>query len=254
MFNPGTDFLALDFDGVIADSIGECLILGYNAYGRYNRSGVQIRRLEELDAGRLNECRRLRSFIRSGEDYVYIQLALDKGFPIQDQQAFDAFVKKHLSLKDRFYDLFYEERELLSSTAESLWIELNPLYKGVKQFLSKYRAKDRLFIITTKQIKYALKILSGNNIYLKEENCFSTNGRNSKLNIIQHLLYKNKISSDRFYYIDDQVDTLAEVKESGVNCLLAKWGYTTGEQILRAENENIPAIQIDHFLRQFSAF
>ena len=251
MFNPGTDFLALDFDGVIADSIGECLVLGYNAYGKYTRSGAQIRRLEELDAGHLNQCKRLRSFIRSGEDYVYINLAIYNRAHIRDQQTYDAFVKKHLSLKDRFYDLFYEERELLSSTAESLWIELNPLYKGIKQFLLKYQAKDRLFIITTKQIKYALKILKGNSVYLKEENCFCANGKNTKLKIVKYLLDKNKISADQFYYIDDHVDTLAEVKESGVNCLLAKWGYTTGEQIRRAENVNIPGIQLYDFLRQF---
>jgi phosphoglycolate phosphatase-like HAD superfamily hydrolase len=252
MFNPDTDFLALDFDGVIADSMGECLVMGYNAYGKYTRSGVQIRSLEELDESHKNECRRLRSFVRSGEDYVYINLAIDSRAPIRDQQTYDAFVTKHLSLKDRFYALFYEERELFSSTEESLWIELNPLYKGIKQFLSKYPSKDRLFIITTKQIKYALKILSGNRIYLKEENCFSTNGGNSKLEIIRHLLDKNNISAGTFYYIDDQVDTLAELKESGVNCILAEWGYTTGAQIQRAGTENIPGIRLDDFLKQFS--
>lgn len=254
MFNPAADFLALDFDGVIADSIGECLVMGYNAYGKYTRSGLQIRRLEELDEHHKNECRRLRSFVRSGEDYVYINLAIYSRAPIRDQQSYDAFVTRHLSLKDTFYDLFYEERELLSSTEKSLWIELNPLYNGIKQFLLEYPSKERLFIITTKQIKYALNILSGNRIYLKEENCFCASGRNTKLNIIRQLLDKNKISADQFYYIDDQVDTLVEVKESGVNCLLAEWGYTTGEQLIRAGNENIPGIQLDDFLIQFSGF
>ena len=55
MFNPDADFLALDFDGVIVDSIGECLVMGHNAYGKYTRSGAQIRRLEEM-----NESSRLR--------------------------------------------------------------------------------------------------------------------------------------------------------------------------------------------------
>lgn len=253
MFNLESDFLALDFDGVIADSIGECLVIGHNAYVKHNQAGQPICRLEELNKTHIYESRRLRNFIRSGEDYVYINLAIDNKARIQNQQDYDSFVNRHLNLKDTFYDLFYRERESFSSTKEDLWIELNPLYKGIKQFLLQYQSKERLFIITTKKIKYALKILAGNSIYLKKENCFCASGRDTKLKIIKNLLDKNKISSDNFYYIDDQVDTLIEVKESGVHCLLAQWGYTTRQQILRAGNENIPGIKLKDFLIQFSA-
>ena len=172
MINLESDFLALDFDGVIADSIGECLVIGHNAYVEYTQAGQQICRLEELNETHKAECRRLRNFIHSGEDYVYINLAIDNRVRIGNQQAYDSFVNKHLNLKDTFYDLFYRERESFSSTNKELWIELNPLYKGIKQFLLQYQSKERLFIITTKKIKYALKILTANSIYLKEENCF----------------------------------------------------------------------------------
>jgi phosphoglycolate phosphatase-like HAD superfamily hydrolase len=253
MFKLESDFLALDFDGVIADSIGECLVIGHNAYGRHTQAGQRICRLEELSETHLAECKRLRNFIRSGEDYVYINLAIDSKARIQNQQEYDSFVNKHLNLKNTFYDLFYREREFFSSTKQDLWIELNPLYKGIKQFLLQYPSKERLFIITTKKIKYALKILTGNSIYLKKENCFNASGRDTKLKIVQNLLDGNNISSDEFYYIDDQVDTLIEVKESGVHCLLAEWGYTTPQQILSARSENIPGIQLHDFLIQFSA-
>ena len=252
MFNPHSDFLALDFDGVIADSIGECLVMGYNAYVKYTRAGGRIHQLEELRHGYQNECKRLRNFIRSGEDYVYINLAIDKQVPIQDQQTFDSFVKKYVNLKDIFYDLFYQERAFFSSTYPDTWIGLNPLYKGIKQFLAEYSVKARLYIITTKQIKYALTILTANHIHLEADNCFTAGGRDTKLKIIQHLLDIKAIQADRFYYVDDQVDTLVEVKASGVHCLLAEWGYTNREQILRAENQNIPRLQLDDFLRQFT--
>lgn len=262
MFNPDADYLALDFDGVIADSIGECLVVGHNAYRSYLKkqilaqdaggSGAAIRRLEELDERRQNECRRLRRFVRSGEDYVYIQLAMDNRVRIEDQQAYDLFVNKYLNLKDTFYDLFYRERERFSTIEADLWVELNPLYRGIKQFLQRYPSKDRLFIITTKQIKYALKILTGNSVEIEEENCFCAGGGNTKLKIIKDLLAKKKISADNFYFIDDQADTLVKVKEAGVLCCLAQWGYTSEAQILRAANENIPAIGLDDFLTQFS--
>lgn len=252
MFNPDADFLALDFDGVIADSIGECLVVGYNAYRRFTRSRVRIRRLEALDESHQNGCRRLRRFVRSGEDYVYIQLAMDNRVRIQDQQAYDLFVRTHLNLRDTFYDLFYRERERFSTTEEGLWIELNPFYGGMKAFLQQYPSKDRLFMITTKQIRYALKILTGNCVELKEENCFCAGGGETKRKIITEMLTKKNISADNFYFIDDQIDTLVDVKKAGVHCFLAQWGYTSEAQILRAGSENIPGIDLDDFLTQFS--
>jgi phosphoglycolate phosphatase-like HAD superfamily hydrolase len=251
-FNPDTDFLSLDFDGVIADSIEECLVVGHNAYAKFTKSGAQIRSLEALDERQQKECKRLRSFVRSGEDYVFIQLAMHNGIRIADQNAYDAFVNRHSNHKAIFLDLFYQQRELFCSTEEDLWMELNPLYRGLKQFLRQYPSNERLFIITTKQIKYALKILTGNRIEFMEENCFHASGRLTKLEIIKHLMAKHKISAENFYFIDDQVDTLEKVKGAGVHCFLAEWGYTTEAQILRANNENIPALSLEEFLTYFS--
>jgi phosphoglycolate phosphatase-like HAD superfamily hydrolase len=252
LFHAGDNFLALDFDGVIADSIEECLIVGCNAYGRFTCSGDRIHRLEALGERHQMESRRLRNFIRSAEDYVYLQLAIGKGAWIRDQSDYDAFVNEHADLKATFYDLFYKERELFFATDEKSWMELNPLYEGMKQFLLRYPFKDKLFIITTKQIKYADKILKGNQIDLKQENCFSVGRGETKLAIVKTLLDKKKIPADAFFFIDDQVDTLVAVKESGVRCILAKWGYASEAQILRAGRENIPGIGLEDFLERFS--
>lgn len=252
IFNPDADFLALDFDGVVADSIGECLVVGHNAYSKLRRSSARIRRLEALDERHQNECRRLRRFVRSGEDYVYIQFAMDNNVRIQDQRAYDLFVNRHSNLKDTFYDLFYKERERFFTTEADRWIELNPLYSGMKQFLQQYPSKERLFIITTKQIKYALEILTGNRVDFKKENCFCAGSGNTKRKIITELLAEKELSAESFYFIDDQVDTLVEVKGTGVHCFLAQWGYTSEAQILRAANEKIPGIGLDEFLTQFS--
>ena len=64
-------FLALDFDGVVADSVGECLIVANNAYTEYS-SGTKTYNLSELDPALISEFTRLRNFIRSGADFVYI--------------------------------------------------------------------------------------------------------------------------------------------------------------------------------------
>ena len=87
-FDSHQQILALDFDGVIADSIYECLFSGYNAYAGLT-SRPQVHSLNEISAENVREAKRLRNFIRSGEDYVFIFLALSKGVQIQTQDAFE---------------------------------------------------------------------------------------------------------------------------------------------------------------------
>ena len=51
MFRPQSHILALDFDGVIVDSIEECLIIGHNAYSRHTGRGRAFARSEAMAAG-----------------------------------------------------------------------------------------------------------------------------------------------------------------------------------------------------------
>ena len=127
MFKIQTDFLALDFDGVIADSINECLVVGHNAFVEHLQSGFKIINLNELPKEEINEFKRLRNFIRSGEDYVFIQLALHNHEKIEHQNDFDRFLEQNKQLSKKFFDLFYTERDSFSTQQSQLWIELNPL-------------------------------------------------------------------------------------------------------------------------------
>ena len=99
-FDREEHILALDFDGVIGDSIAECLVVGHNAFVRFSGAGQIIQSFDELDRGQATEARRLRNYIRSGEDYVFIFLALSKGIQIQTQEAFDAFKSSHFDFKE----------------------------------------------------------------------------------------------------------------------------------------------------------
>ena len=80
------DLLALDFDGVIADSIGECLVIGYNAFSSFSGKKKRIRLLNELDDSLVTQARQLRNFIHDGADYVFIYLILDQDVSIHGNE------------------------------------------------------------------------------------------------------------------------------------------------------------------------
>lgn len=253
LFHPQKHLLALDFDGVIADSIRECLVSGYNAFQEYSGRGIKLEKFEELDPGWVAEARRLRNFIRSGEDYVYIALALERKEKIGNQVEFDRFLATNTSLQQQFFKAMYRERIRFSGEKPAGWANLNTLYHGMKTFLTNYPVKANLFIITTKKLTFVRKILDANQIALKKENLFDTSDNLSKSRIITGILKSHQTKPKDFFFVDDQVDTLMKVQSTAVNSVLAEWGYNNEEQIKRALENDLKVMNLESFYNFFNA-
>ena len=249
MFNPKDQILALDFDGVIADSIAECLVVGYNAYSKYTGEGKTIASLSDLSPEVFVEGRRLRNFIRAGQDYVYIHMAIDLGVSIPDQTAYDAFTEKYADRFDNYFQLFYAERQHLLDEQPEVWNSLNPLYPGIQVFLQKYPEKNKLYIVTTKKVEYVIEILKFNEIDLIEKNMFHAHQSFPKADIIQHISDVTEISAKDVVFVDDQVDTLIKVAPTGASCYLATWGYNNEEQQNKSLMNNIPHLKRNDFVQ-----
>jgi phosphoglycolate phosphatase-like HAD superfamily hydrolase len=245
------DILALDFDGVIANSLEECLVVGFNAFSQYNQENRKILRMSELDTQVVDESRRIRKYIRTGEDYVFIFLALHQELMIHNQNDFDRFKEKNNALKPVFHDLFYQHRERFSRELPDQWIQLSPLYPNMTEYLKSFKIVDHLYIITTKQIEYVHLILKAHHIQLKEENCFHAHPKRSKKEIIGQILKDRTFSASQFHFIDDQVDTLMKVSSLGIQCYLAAWGYNDKSQADLAVRNQIHVLQLDEFLSRF---
>lgn len=243
--------LALDFDGVIVNSISECLVSGHNAYCEY-AGGHKVERVDQLDKKWIKKAKFIRNFIRYGEDYVYIAYALDQKVSIKNQHDFDLFRQKHTKLRDQFFDVMYNERLWFAEQKSQEWIKLNPLYNGMRDFLTDYPNPKNLYIITTKKLIFVHKILDAHTIKLHTPNLYDTSNYSSKKEIIEHILNQRNFNPKNFYFIDDQVDTLIKVKPGGVHCILAEWGYNNETQAQKAEEENIPVLGLADFYTNFS--
>jgi len=250
-FDIEKDHLGLDFDGVVANSVEECLIVANNAYTEYS-GGDKTYNLSELNPALIAEFTRLRNFIRSGADFVYIIKSMSEKMIIGNQQEFDDYTTRYKELRADFFDLFYREREHFSTSMPDIWIKLNPLYEGMRGFLENCPYKDRLFIITTKKIFFVKKILFYNSIQLNQNNLFTANEKKTKRDIILRLVQKYSIYPHQFWFIDDQIDTLLKVKDTRIRCLLAEWGYNEKQQINRGNKEKIPVITLKDFRNIFN--
>jgi len=222
--------LALDFDGVIVDSVLECAVVAYNGYQAFQDLDFRIRSPQEIPAEMLSKFRSMRPFIRSGEDYLYLFQALNEGITITDQKMFDEFHDTYLDRKESYYQLFYSEREAFMISDHENWIALNPPYDGMIVSLQSLKPKLTLQIVSTKAPQYIWEILNYNGILLDVEQIHQAGRGSSKSDIVNTILQENNLSPEEVVFIDDHPDTVLKVSETGVVCFLAEWGYNNVER------------------------
>lgn len=222
--------LALDFDGVIVDSVLECAVVAYNGYHAFQGSGSRIKSPQEIPVEMLSKFRSTRPYIRSGEDYLYLFQALDEGITIVTQAEFDKYHDSHLDRKESYYQLFYAEREALIISDYENWIALNPLYNGMVDFLQSLKPELLLQIVSTKVSRYISEILDYNGIKLDSEQIHQAGRSLSKTDIVKRLLQENQLSPGQMVFVDDHPDTVRKVSVTDVVCFLAGWGYNTADQ------------------------
>lgn len=250
-FDPGVHRLALDFDGVICDSIAECLVVGYNAFHAIQGRGHAASRFESIPPDQRTEARRIRNFIRSSEDYVYLFHAITEHADVRDQAAFDSFCSTYAGSKESYFNAFYAQRERMAVQFPERWIELNPLYPGMRDFLLRFGHPNRLFIVSTKRSSYIRQLLDGHGIPFEPSHVLDTLSSGSKRVILNGLIQDEKSRAGSLFFVDDQVHTLLQIGDPAIRCILAEWGYTGVDQIAAARNAGLAVMDLALFYRTF---
>lgn len=212
--------LCLDFDGVLCDSMDECLVTGFNAY-----YGVQISSAQEVPFGLRDFYCRYRYLVAPADDFYLLFHAFDRGMETLERETFEQLKKSTLDARREFSRHFFAARELLKKDIEH-WLGLHRMYSQCRAVLDD--DFPRFHIVTTKDSDsverlatrhgYRSKVLS---IYGKE---ISTDKRIS----LQKLLVDWQIDVCRkpVIFVDDNREHLEQVKSVVTRHYLAGWGYT----------------------------
>ena len=206
--------LCLDFDGVICDSVLECLVSSWIACFE----GDPPDRVSRLLKTRFLA---LRPFIRSGEDYVLIQQLLEKDRSIANQEEFDGMLKKAGSSRMAEYKKrFYAARESLFDSDRGYWFGLNRLYPHVEDLLKRFAEHTNLYVVSTKRPDFIAEILSFHGIRFDTARIHYS-ASVPKLEIGEQLADEHR--ADRAFFVDDQIDHLVGGSHPAVEPCLASW-------------------------------
>ena len=255
--------LALDFDGVIVDSVLDSLFVGHNAYlrlygpGEKKYFGGELFTFENWEETKkqyqeeIKYYRTLRPYIRGATDYGLIQKMIEENKFVNDQEEFDNYRKTVKFDFEAYEKEFYKERERLQNINYRAWFNLEPPYLKVTRGIKKLLEEGTKIIIATSNRRKAIAKSFTPEYFgftIESEDILDRRFGEDKSEQMKHIVKSYNIKFEEIYFVDDQVNHLIQTRPLGVKVLLAGWSYATDIQ------KEKPGNKIFQFLKEKKIF
>lgn len=244
--------VALDFDGVLCDSLLETCITGWKAAGTiWPDMSAPMPPRELIDGYRLT-----RPIIETGFEAILMMRLLYLGespgrllqnFPEKLPDAIRESGRPTGELKQ----LFGSIRDRWLDEAEDEWVAMSPFYPGICDWLGSRGAKTDCIIITTKEERFVKRLLEANNVAFSGERIFGLDRGLRKEEVIRLLQqqYPNKV----IHFVEDRLPTLQRLLGlealADVRLYLACWGYNSESDRNIAQGLEIELLQLSDLFK-----
>ncbi|HWT83184.1 MAG TPA: HAD family hydrolase [Candidatus Methylomirabilis sp.] len=253
--------LALDFDGVICNSVYEGLYSAWRVY-RDIWGGTG----DGPPAGAAATYVRLRPALEIGWEFPIALRAILEGIPegsllqeFQTKWRSQMLEKYHLSQSD-LAARFDAARDTWIQKDLSSWLGCQHLYAGVADRLKVLlKSKNQVFVITTKESRYATLIMEKNRVTFPVDRVWGKERDRPKTDLLRVLRQELRVQYGDIWFVEDRLKTLRSVQQQldlgAVGLFLAIWGYTTlAEQAEVATDPRIRPLTLEWFCGEFSGW
>ena len=250
--------LALDFDGVIVDSVLDSLFVGHNTYLRlYGREvkknfGGELFTFENWEKIKRNYqkeikyYRTLRPYIRGATDYGLIQKLMEEKKVIESQEEFDSYRNSADFDFEDYEKEFYKERERLQNIDYRAWFNLELPYPKIIQGMKKLLEEEIKIVIATSNKRKAISKSFTPEYFgftIDPKDILDKRFGEDKSEQMRHIVKFYKVNFEDIYFVDDQVRHLIQTRPLGINVILAGWSYATEVQKEEARKQDILIIE-----------
>jgi len=232
--------LALDFDGVIADSAREAFAVALRTWGELHPRSPLAGREEDaaLYAGFLE----LMPLGNRAEDYAVALAALEAGVALADQRDYDAFYAGRDPAALRAFHLrFYRVRAAWAEADPAGWLAATPAYPEVCAMLRRRAGEVELAIATSKDRRSVRRLLGAYGIsdLFAEHRVLDKEAGVRKRSHVASLAQELGEPASAVTFVDDKVTHLLDVAPLGARCVLAAWGYNGVRERREAEQAGL---------------
>lgn len=225
-----SDVLVLDFDGVICDSIDECLITTYNSYQIIAGTSHHVKSISDIDQTIVKRFRKLRYHVGPvGEYWIIFKWILNS----EEDLNLDSFQNlKTLSIDEMriFEKIFFLEREKIQNDL-SYWVGLHSMYPEFSKYWESLKEKFTVYIVTTKDLRSVEVLLDHYKIDIKQNMLWTKEKNISKKKAIEEIIELEHCLPSNVHFLDDNIVYLQQASVLGIKCYLAQWGYISGMEI-----------------------
>lgn len=224
--DPQRPIVALDFDGVICDSMDECLLVAVNAYRRRQDASHRWLGLESLDSGLIQRFRRCRFLVRPPGEYWLLVHFLVTQEGLLDADTFARWQVRFAAEVQDFETRFFALREERRQTDLQGWLDLHRRYAPFDQGYALLRQRATLHIVTTKDTRSVELLGQRWSLGIDPEHCWARDRIPSKAEAIRTIAQQAGAPCGDIFFIDDHPDHLRDVAATGAQVFWASWGYS----------------------------
>jgi phosphoglycolate phosphatase-like HAD superfamily hydrolase len=236
--------LALDFDGVFWDSVGECWLCLVGAFQQLGWP-VDLSLRQQFLSGRW--------LVRIGGDFWLVYWLAEQrpgiNFDSFTKEEFDQLREEHKATMAAFTPKFYAERERLRTQEIQHWLGSQPAYpQFIQQFQDLKDQFKEVVLITTKDGESARQLLKSVNIELP---IWSKENGLDKGEHVLELCRTRGVEPDHVLFVDDLLDNLHQTQRVGARGFLADWGYNNSQERDEAAAQGFAVLRIQDLVTQF---
>jgi HAD superfamily hydrolase (TIGR01509 family) len=218
--------VALDFDGVVCDSIEECLRLSYAVF-REVEHGDPADVATLLDAAPpspLSACFLERRGIVRPAAHYYLLWKWLSDFPDRplSTEEFEAMALDYGDRLRAFHDRFFRYRSAVRERNPDAWLRLNPPFPGVVAAWPRLR-RQPLYIVTTKDRGAVTQFLDAH--HLPATAIFAAGEFTDKGQALATIASREGCDPQDVLFVDDNASHLADAARAGTRIVWAAWGY-----------------------------
>jgi phosphoglycolate phosphatase-like HAD superfamily hydrolase len=247
--------LALDFDGVLCDSAAEMAVSAW-------RAGAELwpdwRGSAQPPAPLAEAFRRVRPLVDTGwQSLVLLRLLADGAPPAALLAAGPERLPAEAQARGldpaTGIRLFAAARDRWIAEDAAGWLGAHRFYPGVAEQLAVWQAAGLpLFILTTKQERFTLRLLAAAGVPLAATAVFGLERGRRKEEILAELLARPAAAGWPWHFVEDRLAALEAAAAvpalASVRLHFATWGYGTAADAARARAlRRIASLTLDAF-------
>lgn len=230
-----TSVLALDFDGVICDSLEEGLLISWNGHTSAPLDAFVEPGLEGVPAEVTDRFTRCRPFTRHlGHWLVPMK---DGSVPTSHLEFTALYEQLTADEVDAFMTAAGDYRDRARQEYPDRWLAHHRVEQGLGEALTD------AYIVTARDARSVIQILEAYDLGVEHTRIFAS--LSDKLDALRQITVTEAVEPTDVTFVDDSIENCMAAGGAGYNAWWALWGYNTPADQGLASAHGIPAVTID---------